>query len=134
MAIYIKSTCDACTDSVCPPSCFAVYKVGGLGIGPGGVFTCEGCDPIFIGYLTAPTGAGSSLTVTCGPLNTGPGEYNSVEVAGVNSSGVVVSYKNAYSNTIDITYDDCVNGVFSTVFVGCPYYDYTYPTFTCPPE
>jgi hypothetical protein len=130
MAIYIKSTCDDCTNSVCPPdTCFAVYKVGGLGFGPTGT-TCVGCDPIFIGYITAEEGAGSFVTVECGPVN----QYNSVEAAGVNSNGVIVSYKNALSNTIDITYDDCVNGVFSTVFEGCPYYDYTYPSFTCPPE
>jgi len=125
VATYIRSTCSDCTDSVCPPSTrFAVYKVGGLGYGPTG-FTCSGCAPIFIGYLTAPTGVGSSLTVTCGPAN----GYNSVEVAGVNSSGVVVSYKNAYSYTINISFADCVNGVYSTVFVGCKYYNYTYPSF-----
>ena len=92
---------------------------------------------MFIGYLTAPTGAGSSLTVVCGPTN--PPRYNSIEVAGVNSDGVVVSYKNTRSldgtqppggmNSIDISYADCVNGVFSTVFVGCDYYNYTYPSF-----
>jgi hypothetical protein len=144
MAIYIKSTCDDCTNSVCP-QCFAVYKVGGLSRNTAGQLTCVGCTPVFIGYLTAPTGIGSSLTVTCGPTN--PPNTNSIEVAGVNSSGVVVAYKNAFSpngtqppsgiNSIDISYDDCVNGVFINVFVPpampCPYYSFTYPSFTCPP-
>jgi hypothetical protein len=126
------------TDPLCPPfsrvvtgpPCFSVYKVGGLGSNPGYGSTCIGCGPVFVGNITAATGAGSTVTVECGPVN----KLNSVEAVGVNPSGVVVCYKNVRSTewagtgrSITVSYDDCINQVFSAATSEWCGYNYPFP-------
>jgi hypothetical protein len=126
------------TDPLCPPfsrvvtgpPCFSVYKVGGLGSNPGYGSTCSGCGPVFVGNITAATGAGSTVTVECGPVN----KLNSVEAVGVNPSGVVVCYKNVRSTewagtgrSITVSYDDCINQVFSAATSEWCGYNYPFP-------
>ena len=98
----------------------SVYKVGGLSISRinGGVsYPCIGCGYVLQGQITAESGAGSSVNITCAVGN----EYNSREGVGVDAEGTVLTYRNSTTQNLTITYQNCLDGIFDPTTNWCGY-------------
>ena len=98
----------------------SVYKVGGLSISRiNGVdsYPCIGCGYVLQGQITAESGAGSSVNITCAVGN----EYNSREGVGVDAEGTVLTYRNSTTQNLTITYQNCLDGIFNSTTNWCGY-------------